>query len=245
MIKDNLKKIVSVLVLFVLWILPCLELEIFTKTYVYFVTFILSVALMYIIKKELISFIAITLISIAVSFYNYEYLFTVLPVMLLTYAHYSISNVENKKGDTFNTGNNCTTLSFVFIIGEIVYAFIQYANIEVHRIENVFIALKLVPLFIIFFIVLAVQGRNKDNYKTVPKKKADKYVILYLTSLSGIAVSLFTFHALNGYGTQSIRTEYIFWFIFVMTMAINKDPFIEITIKRIKAAVEEIKTSCK
>lgn len=243
--KDNIKKIISVLVLFVLWILPCFELEIFTKTYVYFVAFILSVVLMYIIKKKVISFLAIGIISVAVSVYNYEYLFTVLPVMLLIYAHFSAGNVENEKTDSFNTSNNCTTLSFMFIIGETVYAFIQYANIEVHRIQNVLTALKLFPLFVIFFIVLAVQGRNKANYKAVSKKKADKYVMIYLTSLLGLAVSLFTFHALNGYGTQSIRTEYIFWFIFVMTMAINKDPFIEITIKRIKAAVEEIKTSCK
>lgn len=235
----------SLAVLFVLWILPCFELEIFSKTYVYFAAFILNVAVMYIIKKELISVSVTALITLAASIYNFEYLFIVFPVVLLVFAHHSISFTVDKKAESFNIGNNCTTLSFVFMVGEIFYAFVQYANIEVHRIQNVFTALKLLPLFIILFVILVVQGRRKENYKIIAKKKADKYVMLYLTSLFGLAVSLFTFHALNGYGIQSIRTEYIFWFVYVLTMGINRDPFIELTIKRIGKRMEELKISFK
>lgn len=243
--KENITRILSVTVLFILWILPCFELEIFEKTYVYFIAFALSVAVMYITKRVWISFAATAVITIAVSFYNYEYLFLVLPVVLLVFAHYYASVVENKKGDSFNSANNCATLSFVCIIGEVFYSFIQYNNIEVHRIENVFTALKLVPLFIALFVFLTVQSRKKENYRIVPKKKADKYTMIYIISLLGLIVSLFTFHSLNGYGIQSIRTEYIFWFGYVITMGINRDPYIEIAVGRIKADTEALKVSYK
>lgn len=243
--KENVKKILCCVVLLALWLLPCFELEIFTKTYIYFAAFVPSVAVMYIFKKEWLSILLMAIITAAVSAYNFEYIFVVLPVVLLIYAHFSLSCTEEKKDESFNLGNNCTTLAFVCIVGEVFYAFVQYSNIEPHRIENVFTALKLLPLFLAFFTVLTLQGRKKENYKAVPKKKADKYVMLYITSLLGLLVSLFTFHALNGYGIQSIRTEYVFWFIFVMTMAVNKDPYIEMTLDGIKKRVERIKVSNK
>lgn len=239
--KEKLIKPLSLAALFILWILPCFELEIFSKTYVYLAAFAVSVAGIYILKKELISFIIIAAATLAVSIYKYEYLFVVLPVVLLIFAHRCVSSRQEKKNDSFNTSNNLTTLSFMCIAGQLFYAFIQYNTIEPHRIENVYTALRLVPLFVILFVILAVQSRKKDNYKIISKKKADKYFMIYLTSVLGLAVSVFTLHALNGYGIQSMRTEYIFWFVYVITMGINKDPYIEMTVNKLKHSVENVK----
>lgn len=235
--KETKRKLFSCIFLIAVWILPCFGFEIYPKTYVYTVAFVCSVAIMYISKKEWLSFMITAVIAVATSIYNYEYLFIVFPVVLLIYAHHSISFTEEKKAESFNTSNNCTTLSFLFIIGEIFYSVVQYDKIEAHRIANVYTALETVSLFVILFALLAMQSRKKKNYRIVPKKKADKYIMLYMTSLFGLAVSLFAFHSLNGYGTQSIRTVYIFWFGYVLTMAVNRDPYIEITISRLKLCI--------
>ena len=238
--KENIIKLLSCAALFILWILPCFELEIFSKTYVYLAAFAVSVAAIYIFKKELISFIVIAVATVAVSIYKYEYIFVVLPVVLLIFAHRCVSSKEEKKNESFNTSNNLTTLSFMCIAGQLCYAFIQYINTEPHRIENVYTALRLVPLFVILFVILAVQSRKKDNYKIIPKKKADKYFMIYLTSFVGLVTSVFTFYALNGYGIQSMRTEYIFWFIYVLTIGVNEDPYIGLLFNRIKQNVENV-----
>lgn len=235
--KETKRKLFSCIFLIALWILPCFGFEIYPKTYVYFAAFILSVAIIYFLKKEWLSFMLTAVIATATSIHNYEYLFIVFPVVLLIYAHHSISFTEEKKAESFNTANNCTTLSFLFMIGEIFYSVVQYDKIEAHRIANVYIALETVSLFLIIFAFLMIQSRKKENHRIIPKKKADKYVMLYIISLFGLAVSLLAFHSLNGYGTQSIRTEYIFWFGYVLTMAINRDPYIEITISRLKHCI--------
>lgn len=238
--KENIIKLLSCAALFILWILPCFELEIFSKTYVYLAAFLLSVAVIYIFKKEGISFLLIAVITAAASIYEYEYIFVVLPVVLLIFAHRYVSCKDEKKNESFNTSNNLTTLSFMCICGQLCYAFIQYMNTEPHRIENIFTALRLVPLFLVLFAVLALQSRKRDNYKIIPKKKADKYFMIYLTSFVGLVVSVFTFYALNGYGIQSMRTEYIFWFIYVLTIGVNEDPYIGLLFNRIKQNVENV-----
>lgn len=243
--KTIKRKLFSCFFLFAVWIVPCFDLEIFNKTYVYFAIFVPCVIIMYLAKKEWVSFVITALLTIGVSFYNYEYIFLVLPVVLLIYAHYFIDNESDKKADNFNVAVNCATLSFVFIVGQIIYSFIQYDKIEAHDIRNIFTVLRLAPALILFFSVLIVQCYSKKNARLIHKKKAKKYAMLYSVALFGVAVHVFSVYALNGYGIQSVRTEYIFWFSLILTMGANNDPYIDITMKQIKDLIEGNKKSYK
>lgn len=239
--RENLKKLFYFLVLLILWIVPCFDLIVHSYTYYYFAAFAVSLLIMYLVKNRGAAFFGMAAVTAAVSVYRYEYIFLVLPVVLLMYAHrvLSLEQKQKKKKDDFNLSNIYVTLSYMCIMGEVFYSFVQYSNLAVHKIGNLLTAMKLVPLLIAFFIVLTVKASEKKNYSIIPKADADRYKMLYIASLTGLAASLLSYHCLNDYASQSLRTEYLFWFMYIMTIAVNEDPFLKNALKGINRFFEK------
>lgn len=232
-------KIISCIFLFIIWLLPCFYQKTFDETYVFFAVFVLSVAAIIRVKSEGIKLLIITVITIASSVYNIKYLFTVFPVVLLICAHCFLSREkqEEKKREKIISAGTYATLSFIVIIGEIVYAFVQYNNNEIHKIENIYKVLKIVIIFIVAFTVLIIASASKKRSKKIANKKASEYTMIYIVSLAGLLVSVFMFYSLYSYEIQSIRTEYVFWFLFLLIMSFNDDPFIETIIEKMKQVI--------
>lgn len=243
--KDLKKTFLWCAFLFIFWILPCFSMTVFFKTYIYFAFFVLSMAVLYLAKKETAALLGLSAISLAAAIYEYEYLFLVLPVVLLIYAHRSATQSLTSKGESKSAGgltDTYTTLSFILMIGQLVYSFIVYQTTEPHRAENILYALEVAPLFIALFIFLIVQTRSKKGTKghKADSKKQSSLKMIYFVSLFGTVISVSTFYAVNDYGTQHNRTEYVFWFIFVMLMAVNKDPYICSGIEKIEKRLSNL-----
>ena len=244
--KDLKKTLLGFILLFGLWLMECFKLQVYFKTYVYFGAFVLSIAITYLVKKESFALIGLSAVSLAATLYNYEYLFNVMPVVLLCYAHHSVtrklkevkSNGKAEEGLT----DTYTTLSGILMIGQVVYSLVVFQNTYPHKAENILYIMRIAPVFVLLFVLLCVEAfRNKGTKRNKTDSKVqNSFKMIYTVSIFGSILTAVVFYSVNGYGSQSYSTEYIFWFIFVMLMVLNGDPYIHSGIEKIEKKLSNI-----
>lgn len=244
--KDLKKTLSGFILLFGLWLMECFKMQVYFKTYIYFAAFVFSIAISYLVKKEGFALIGLSVVSLATALYNYEYLFIVLPVVLLCYAHRSAtvrlkeikSNGKAEEGLT----DTYTTLSGILMVGQVVYSLVVFQNTYPHKAGNLLYIMRIAPVFVLLFVLLCVEAFRNNGTKgnKTDSKVQNSLKMIYMVSIFGSILTAAAFYAVNGYGSQSYSTEYIFWFIFVMLMALNKDPYMYSGIKKIEKKLSDL-----
>ncbi|MBQ8028237.1 MAG: hypothetical protein IJ262_02380 [Clostridia bacterium] len=241
--KTFVKNLLWFLLLFVAWILPCFEMKIFKETYVYFSAFCLSVVLIFFSKKKWLSIVGVTVISAATAIFSFKYLFLVLPVVLLVFAHREAT--QNKSAEGLSQA--FSTLSLMLFAGQVILGFVSYSAENVHKVQNIFLAFKVMIFFMGLFSLLLVSASEKKQGKSDKKEKEKKLALkmVYSVSLAGALVSVWSFYSLYSYEIQSPQTEFIFWFLYVVAMTANKDPYIEVFLQKLSEKTEKFLSGAK
>lgn len=244
--KETRNTVLWCLFLFAYWCIGCFEMQVYTKTYIYFAAFAVSIGILYIAKKEWLALIGLAIVSLITAVFRYEYLFVVLPVVLLCYAHRSAVQTINAKKEknkhTENLTDTYTTISFILMIGQIIYSVIAYQNVSAHNVQNILYILRTAPIFIMLFVFLLVQAYSKKERKgfAVDSKSKNSFKMIYTVGLFGSVIMISTFYAVNEYGTQAGKTEYLLWFALAILMAINKDPFMYSGIDKVEKRLNDL-----
>ena len=182
---------------------------------------------------------------VAVSIYNFEYLSFWCPSIFLLGSHKFIVDevYEKKKNKTKDSLVSIyTTTSMILIFVQFISFFFVYKAEEEHYFKSTFLILRIIVVFVLFFTYLFSQTYDKKEKKRqgIVKSVTDSLRLIYIVSAVGIVISMFNYFFANKISLRSVRTEFLGWYVFIISIINSKDPFLEAGMKKIKKFLSAI-----
>ena len=244
--KNETKKALFYLALIVVYIFQGIS-EGYEFSYVYYFGFILSVAVLYIIKNKYISALAgIGLLS-ATWFYNSDYMKLTVTAYLLICAHkYLMSDISagKKRKKDANVFSFCCVQAAILagaalLIHSIALLSSEYANVSTTVFTRAsFTVIWLVGLSIYSFY--KSRSKSPKHSVNISKGVSDSLRFMYVVGiLSFVATALFAY-AKNSQMVIQPQSIFFPWFVYICSMVYNNDVYVEAFAKDLENNLQKI-----
>lgn len=216
---------------------------------IYIAALVLSVISLFIIKKAYYCFLTGLILSVAASIYSIEYLFFYVPVLIIVFAYFIIT--ENNKGKKVYSDSFLDTLIVVSInsvVVVLIYGLIKLFNYpEDHSYYNGFVLGIHSVILTTFLITFLLSGRNKNNKpknsrvskgEHTKNNKAIKNI--NIIALSMYLSQLFAYYSSAYHNDRNFSIIFYPWLIYIMFVVSNKDINYIWFIKKTEEKIEKL-----
>ncbi len=244
--KNETKKVLFYLALIVIYIFQGIS-EGYEFSYVYYLSFILSVAVLYIIKNKYIAALTgIGLLS-AAWFYNSNYIMLTVTAFLLICAHKNLMadiNFDKKRKKDINIFSFCCIQAAILAGAALfVYDFILLSDEYVDVSALVFSKAALIVVWLVGILVYSFYKSRikKPKYSlNISKGVSDSLRFMYLVSILAFAATALFAYVKNS--QISIQPQSIFfpWFVYVCSMVYNGDVYVEAFSKDLEGYLQKV-----
>lgn len=224
-----------------IWLIPATKMMLTGKAISFAVVFFVSGLILRFISNKKIAVIAVLIINSAIMIYSYEYIFVAAPAIFLILSLYFIYQEKDKKKQSYKSKENMdwsnlfATTTVLIFIAKAIYAFARLQTNIGQNTENLVLAIKSASSIFLFFVTLIivtlVSGRNEPSADVKWLRK------IYIISVSGIAVSVFYYYAVNPFSTHSPQLEFIYWITIIIYMAVSGDPNMNLLLTKVKKCI--------
>lgn len=235
--KDCLKKLMPNVFFVAVWFLYDTDIdahnESVLKSVVSVVAFSVSLLCFFVIKKPYYSVLPALIMSVAVSFYNVEYLFFYVPVFIVIYMYMSAITMpevgKEKKSSSENLTNDALmVVSINFSIAIAIYGFIKLLSYPDNHNYTLEFSISVYSLVITAFltIFLFYGTKNKNSYrKRKQESKTKSKVINNINIVSVIiyASQLFAYYSSAHHNSGYFGIAFFPWFMYILIVIYNKD----------------------
>ncbi|MGN1316888.1 MAG: hypothetical protein ACI4VW_07485 [Acutalibacteraceae bacterium] len=202
-----------------------MDLKFNLDNYIFPVAFIISICLIYFIPKKYIGIPLAAAVTACVSVYKYYYAFYAVPVLLLYCAHIFAVSQTDKSAKKNNASFVFSVLGIVSLIPQFIFADDMRTHMENH--DSIGDLCYIVAYILLFIFLLVISFRTKSTYKEkIDKVAANKLRFFYTATIICICASVYTVALRATARTIANAVEFDYWFIFVIMVILNRDPYL-------------------
>lgn len=221
------KKIMSeffYVVLLIAWLTPVKTYLLNTEKIIGMICYLLSIVLICIVKNKYLASCIVVLISVGMSIYDYQYIFSAVAPILLICA-YQIVNSESKTRMKQSNGlsNVFTTATMIITAVQLIYSVAIYDKSADQFFKSIVLLYRTaIPIVLLFVIFYWFAGRNKDKKRN--KEKISELKMILLLSVINMLTFMVYYFASQGISQRSLNVDFLGWYAFLLILS-KKDLF--------------------
>lgn len=208
--------------LVIAWLIPAKAFVMSTEMIAGLVCTLLSVIMLCVIKNKSLASIFVVLLSVCMSIYSYQYIFSAMPPVLLLCAYQIVaSEAETKKKQSNGLSNVFTTATMVITVVQLIYALGIYdKSANQHLKSTVLIYRTIIPILLLFVVFYWFTCKGKDNKvnKKRDKEKNSEIKLILLLSVINMIVSMVYYFASQGIRARSLKIDFLGWYAFLLIL---------------------------
>ncbi len=227
--------------------------------YIYFLGFVATVALLYVIKNKYLGAITGTVILVAMDFHDTKYKYLTILAFLLICAHKTLmADMNNKDKSNKNSSHFsflCVQLTIFATVALSIYSFILIAdrkfNIDAITLSRAFMIMFCLVAIFVYSITKNFNGKHQKNSAKINKQLSDSLRFIYLVSIFSFLATVLYYNAQTEYTVLHYNAQieyidipyeavYLPWFVYLCSTMYNNDPYVASLVGDIEAVLTKI-----
>ena len=208
-------------VLITAWLLPAKSYLTHTETIVGLICVLLSIIALCVVKNKNLASGVVVLISVGMSIYDYQYIFSAVAPILLICAYQIVnSETETKKKQGNGLSNIYITATMIVTAVQLIYAVAIYDKSANQFFKSIVLLYRtVIPIVLLFVMFYWFAGRNKGK-KRNKERNSEVKLILLLSVINMLTFMVYYFTS-QGIGQRSLNADFLGWYLFLLILCKN------------------------